>query len=101
MISIALATYNGSKFLREQLDSILSQSMTDFEVIVCDDCSTDDTVKILYEYAAKDTRFNIHEHETNLGFKKNFEHILSLCKGEFIAFCDQNDIWEPNHIHTL
>ena len=48
MISIALATYNGSKFLREQLDPILSQSMTDFEVIVCDDCSTDDTVKIPY-----------------------------------------------------
>ncbi len=101
MISIALATYNGSKFLREQLDSILSQSMTDFEVIVCDDCSTDDTVKILYEYAAKDTRFNIHENETNLGFKKNFEHILSLCKGEFIAFCDQDDIWEPNHLEIL
>lgn len=101
MISIALATYNGSRFLREQLDSILSQSLTDFEVVVCDDCSTDDTVKILHEYAVKDARLNIHENITNLGFKKNFEHILSLCKGEFIAFCDQDDIWKPNHLEIL
>ena len=101
MISIALATYNGSKFLREQLDSILAQSMKNFEVIVCDDCSTDDTLKILQEYASKDSRFKIFSNNSNLGFKKNFEHILSLCKGEFIAFCDQDDIWDPDHLESL
>ena len=101
MISIALATYNGSKFLREQLDSILAQSMKNFEVIVCDDYSTDDTLKILQEYASKDSRFKIFSNNSNLGFKKNFEHILSLCKGEFIAFCDQDDIWTPNHLEIL
>lgn len=101
MISIALATYNGSKYLREQLDSILAQSMDDFEVVACDDCSTDETPQILEEYASKDSRFKIFSNKNNLGFKKNFEHILTLCKGEFIAFCDQDDIWEPNHLEIL
>lgn len=101
MISIALATYNGTKYLREQLDSILAQSMENFEVIVCDDCSTDCTLQILQEYANKDSRFKVFSNKRNLGFKKNFEHILSLCNGEFIAFCDQDDIWEPNHLEVL
>lgn len=101
MISIALATYNGSRFLREQLDSIQAQSMDDFEVVACDDCSTDETLQILEEYASIDSRFKVFSNKKNLGFKKNFEHILTLCKGEFIAFCDQDDIWEPNHLETL
>lgn len=101
MISIALATYNGSKYLREQLDSILAQSMDDFEVVACDDCSTDETPQILQEYASRDSRFKVYQNAKNLGFKKNFEHILTLCKGEFIAFCDQDDIWEPNHLEIL
>lgn len=101
MISIALATYNGSKFLREQLDSILAQSMENFEVVACDDCSTDETRQILEEYASKDSRFKVFLNKNNLGFKKNFEKIISLCKGEFIAFCDQDDIWEPNHLEIL
>lgn len=101
MISIALATYNGTKYLREQLDSILAQSMDDFEVVACDDYSTDETLQILEEYANKDPRFKVFSNKNNLGFKKNFERILSLCKGEFIAFCDQDDIWEPNHLEIL
>ena len=101
MISIALATYNGSKFIRKQLESILAQSMGNFEAIVCDDCSTDNTLQILQEYASKDSRFKIFKNQKNLGFKKNFEHIFSLCKGDYIACCDQDDIWEPNHLEVL
>lgn len=101
LISIALATYNGSRFLREQLDSILGQSINNFEVVICDDSSTDNTLQILQEYASKDSRFRIFQNQQNLGFKKNFQHILSICKGDFIAFCDQDDIWEPNHLEVL
>lgn len=101
MISIALATYNGSRFLQEQLNSILNQSMVDFEIVVCDDCSTDDTITILQNYARRDSRIRIYQNKFNVGFKKNFEHILTLCKGEFIAFCDQDDIWESNHLEIL
>lgn len=101
MISIAMTTYNGEMFLREQLDSILAQTKTDFEIVICDDCSSDSTLKILAEYASKDSRFHIYENEKNLGYRKNFNKAVSLCKGEFIAFSDQDDIWLPHHLKTL
>ncbi|WP_455669615.1 glycosyltransferase family 2 protein [Phocaeicola sp.] len=101
MISIAMATYNGSKYIREQLDSILAQTLQDFELIICDDCSTDVTWNILQEYAKRDTRFHIYRNIENLGFKKNFEKAISCCTGEFIALSDQDDIWLPNHLELL
>ena len=94
MVSIAMVTYNGEKYLREQLDSILRQTYTDFELIICDDSSSDGTWKILTEYAKKDSRIQIHQNKSNLGFKKNFEKAVSFCRGEYIAFCDQDDVWE-------
>lgn len=101
LVSIALATYNGERFIRQQMDSILSQSLSNFEVVICDDCSTDSTVHILKEYASKDSRIKFFENKHNLGYKKNFEKIISLCQGEYIAFCDQDDIWEPDHLKIL
>ena len=93
MISIAMATYNGEKYLKEQIDSILNQSIQEFELVVCDDCSTDNTWSMLEEYAQHDNRITIIENEKNLGVKHNFEKAISLTKGEFIAFSDQDDIW--------
>ena len=92
MISIAMATYNGELFIREQLDSILTQTLSDWELIVCDDGSTDNTLSILQEYANNDSRIKIYQNETNLGFKRNFEKAIGLCSGEYIALCDQDDI---------
>lgn len=100
-ISIALATYNGEHFLKELLDSVLAQTVSDFELVICDDSSTDSTFQIIAGYEKKDARIKIFQNEINLGFKKNFERILSLCKGEYIAFCDQDDIWTPDHLETL
>ena len=94
MISIAMTTYNGEKYLREQIDSILKQTYRDFELIICDDCSKDNTRKILKEYETIDKRIHIYLNESNLGFKKNFEKAISFCKGEYIAFSDQDDVWE-------
>ena len=101
LVSIAMTTYNGEQFLREQLDSIIAQTCTDWELIVCDDCSTDGTWQILQEYADKDARIKIYENEHNLGFKKNFEKAISLCTGNYIALSDQDDIWMKNHIEVL
>jgi glycosyltransferase involved in cell wall biosynthesis len=101
MISIAMATYNGVRFLAEQIDSIISQTYSDFELIVCDDCSKDNTFALLVEYQKKDRRIHVFENEVNLGFKKNFEKAVGLCKGDFIAFCDQDDIWTENHLEVL
>lgn len=78
MISIAMATYNGEKYLREQIDSILNQTIQDFELIVCDDCSTDTTWNILLDYQSQDKRIKCYRNEENLGFKKNFEKAIKM-----------------------
>lgn len=101
MISVAMATFNGEKYLREQIDSILAQTHQNFELVICDDCSTDGTVGILYEYETQDPRIHVYVNESNLGFKKNFERAISLCKGEYIALSDQDDVWLPEHLETL
>lgn len=96
MISIAMTTYNGEKYLREQLDSILNQTYKDFELIICDDCSKDSTVQIIKSYI--DPRIKLFINEKNLGFKKNFEKAIKLCTGEYIALSDQDDIWKNNKL---
>lgn len=101
MISIALASYNGEKYISEQIDSILAQTYQDFELIICDDCSTDNTWQILEEYAQRDNRIKIFRNEKNLGFKKNFEKAILLCKGDYVALSDQDDIWTENHLEVL
>lgn len=101
MISIAMATYNGEKYLHEQIDSILRQTIKPNEIVICDDFSTDNTWVILQQYAGMDPRFRIYRNDQNLGFCKNFEKAISLCKGDYIALSDQDDIWMDNHIELL
>ncbi len=101
MVSIAMATYNGEKYLRDQIDSILKQTIQDFELIICDDCSTDTTWDILQEYQLQDKRIKCYRNDENLGLKKNFEKAIHLCVGEYIALSDQDDIWLPEHLEKL
>lgn len=98
LISIALCTYNGSAFLREQLDSILAQRYAHWELVVVDDGSTDPTRAILEEYAGNDARISLHYNRQNLGYNKNFEKALGLCQSDLIAICDQDDIWHPEKL---
>lgn len=100
MISIAMTTYNGEKFLKEQIDSILAQTYTDFELVIVDDCSTDSTWEILCTYK-QNQKVRIFKNEKNLGFKSNFEKAISLCTGDFIALSDQDDVWLENHLQVL
>lgn len=100
LISIAVTTYNGEKFLREQLDSLYNQSIKPDEIIVCDDCSIDNTITILEEYRQKyDLIYVVNKKQ--LGVNKNFFQALSLCTGDYICICDQDDIWMPHKIETL
>lgn len=101
MISIALATYNGAEWIREQIKSIQNQTIQDFELVICDDCSTDNTWSILNDIKKEDTRIRIYQNTSNIGFKKNFEKVISLCDGEMIALSDQDDIWFPCHLEIL
>lgn len=98
-ISVALCTYNGEKFLRKQIDSILNQTIKVDEIIVCDDCSTDNTVIILNEYK-KDIPdiIQIHQNEINLKSNKNFEKTIALCNGDYIFLSDQDDIWRNDKV---
>ena len=98
-ISIAMATFNGSRFIQEQLDSLSSQTRLPDELVICDDGSTDDTLKIVGEFQ-KNAGFKVVvvENESRLGYADNFLKSAKLCNGEWIAFCDQDDVWLPEKL---
>lgn len=106
-ISVALCTYNGEKFLAEQLQSIASQTVLPTELVVCDDCSTDSTLKVVNEFAAVvPFEVRVFQNPKNIGSTKrgitgNFEKAMGLCRERLIAFCDQDDFWEPRKLERL
>jgi glycosyltransferase involved in cell wall biosynthesis len=99
MISVALCTYNGEKYLPEQLESIVGQSVSVHELVVCDDGSSDRTLEILQQFSA-DSSFpvRVFQNTTNLGSTKNFEKCLSLCQGDILFLCDQDDVWRVDKV---
>ncbi len=101
LVSIAMATYNGEKYIREQLDSILNQTYKNIELIITDDKSNDNTINIIKEYQKKDNRLKLYQNEINLDFVKNFEKAIGLCNGEYIALADQDDIWKLNKLEIF
>lgn len=103
MISVAMATYNGEKYIAEQLKSICNQTQKVDELIIVDDCSTDHTVAVIHEYICQyqDCNIRLFMNETNLGYKRNFQKALSLCEGDIILLCDQDDIWQNNKVEVL
>jgi glycosyltransferase involved in cell wall biosynthesis len=98
-MSIAMATYNGAKYIQEQLKSLSEQTILPYELVVCDDGSTDDTLTIVRKYA-KSAPFavRVFQNEENLHYTGNFMKAASLCNGDAIAFCDQDDIWDSRKI---
>jgi len=101
-ISVAMTTYNGRLFLKEQLDSIAAQSRQVDELTVCDDGSADNTVGILNEFKeSAPFPVRIAVNEKNLRCAKNFEKAISLCGGDIIFLCDQDDVWLPNKVSII
>jgi len=99
-ISIAIAIYNGASYLSQNLNSLVNQTITPYEVIICDDNSTDNTLEIAKNFE-KILPLKIYKNSINLGFTKNFEKVLKKTNGEFIFPCDQDDIWENTKLETL
>lgn len=97
-IDILLATYNGEKYIKEQIDSILNQTYADFNLIISDDASTDDTVKLLEEYANKDKRIILYKQEKNIGSTNNFEFLLTKVENDYYMLSDQDDVWEKEKV---
>lgn len=101
-ISVAMCTYNGEAFLKEQLDSILTQTILPTELVICDDCSKDATLEILYAFKERcNFPVIVIANTTNIGVNKNFENAIAHCSSEFIALADQDDIWLPTKIEEI
>jgi glycosyltransferase involved in cell wall biosynthesis len=101
-ISVAMATFNGEQFIREQLDSIAVQSMLPRELVITDDSSGPETLDIVREFQSQ-APFPVHiyKNDSRLGYRENFFKALSLCKSDLIAPCDQDDVWMPNKLERL
>lgn len=94
-----MATFNGEKFLRDQLSSLSRQSHLPDELVVTDDCSTDQTLKVLKEFQTEAPfAVRLSVNERRLGYAENFLRAASQCKGDLIAFCDQDDVWMENKL---
>jgi glycosyltransferase involved in cell wall biosynthesis len=94
-ISVALCTFNGEKFIFDQLQSIINQTQKVDEIIICDDCSQDNTHDVINQFQKKyPDLIRLYVNESNIGVNKNFEKALSLSGGDYIFLCDQDDIWK-------
>ncbi|MFB8828540.1 glycosyltransferase family 2 protein [Azotobacter sp. CWF10] len=101
-ISIAMATYNGSRYLQEQLDSFVRQTRQPDELVVCDDCSSDETVRILEQFQRQAPfPVRLYRNERNLGYVRNFEKALSLCRGDVLFLSDQDDVWFESRLEIV
>ena len=110
MISVCIATYNGERFIKKQLDSILSQISKNDEIIISDDNSSDSTIEIIQSY--KDSRIKLFHHNKELSLLKeksasfklvaqNFENALKKAKGDYVFLADQDDIWKENKVAEI
>lgn len=100
-ISVALCTYNGAKYLSMQLDSILRQTHPATEIIIVDDCSSDETLDIIKDYSVKSDIIKYFVNEHNIGYVRNFSLAISKTSCAFVALADQDDIWTDNHLELL
>lgn len=99
--SACVPVYNGAAYLRECLDSILSQTFQDFEIVVVDDGSSDDSAALIGEYAKSEPRLRFHRNQTNLGLVANWNKCLSLSRGTWIKFLFQDDFWDPSCLEQV
>ena len=102
-LSVALALYNGEKFLEPQLDSLLQQTRQADEVILCDDCSTDRTAALAERFIEEHglSHWKLFRYEANGGYQRNFCRALEQATGDLIFLCDQDDVWLPHKLEEM
>ncbi len=98
LVSIIMPTWNSARYVADSIDSILAQTYTDWELIITDDCSTDNTREILRKYAARDPRITIQENTVNSGAGVTRNRSIATARGQYIAFCDSDDRWVPEKL---
>ncbi len=100
--SVALCTYNGAHYIREQIESILNQSTPVDEIVVCDDGSNDNTLSIIESFHGDTTTdIRIYRNESNIGVCANFQKAIDLCHGDIIFLSDQDDVWFPDKVKVI
>src|SRR5579872_6862490 len=98
-ISVALTTYNGERYLESQLESLVTQQRPPYELIVGDDGSTDRTLEILQRFAARAPfAVQVTKNAERLGWQRNFAAVALRCAGDYVAFCDQDDVWRADKL---
>lgn len=97
-IDILMPTYNGEKYISEQIDSILNQTYQNFRLIISDDTSTDNTCEILKKYSEKDNRIVLYLQPSNLGVVKNIEFLFNKVESKYYMLADQDDYWLPEKV---
>jgi glycosyltransferase involved in cell wall biosynthesis len=97
-VSIGMPVYNGERFLRETLDSILCQTYRDYELVISDNCSTDHTLEICKEYAARDPRIRLYVESTNRGAAWNYNRVVDLATGQYFKWAAHDDLLEPEYL---
>lgn len=100
-VSIGMPVYNGEKYIREALDSLLAQTFTDFELIISDNCSKDKTQEICLVYAIKDSRIKYIRQQKNIGVALNFEFVLNTAQAEYFLWAASDDFWSGSWIELL
>ena len=100
-VSVAMAVYNGEKYVRDQIVSILSQLRKDDELIISYDESSDNSLSILTEFAQSDKRVKIYDNPYKPGVVKNFQNAVEHCLGDIIFLSDQDDVWLPNKVDKV
>ena len=99
-VSVLMTAFNREKYLAEAIESVLNSHYPNFELIISDDCSTDSTLDIARDYESKDERVKISTNKTNLGDYPNRNMASSLAKGDYIIYCDSDDVMYPHAIQT-
>jgi len=101
LVSIGMPVYNGERFIRQAVDSLLAQDYENFELIISDNASTDGTWEICQEYAARDCRIKIYSNDRNLGAVANFQIVLTMARGPYFMWAAADDLWKPGFISEL
>lgn len=98
LVSVIMPAYNASQYIAKSISSVQAQTFTNWELIVVDDCSQDGTAQLVREFVHDDPRIKLNCNDKNMGVAKTRNFALGLCRGEFVAFLDSDDVWHPDKI---
>ena len=101
LVSVIMPAYNAAPFIEEAIASVIAQTVADWELIVIDDCSTDDTVQIVSAFARQDPRIQLLTNAVNMGVAKTRNRGLDLCRGQYVALLDSDDCWKPRFLEKM